>query len=95
MADTGCRLRLSPSSIILNSMTLQHGARAEYGTHGTKQRIHACRHRLRRLRIEQRLSNFGQEHPVAVSSELESTSEMDVEAVESDTAAGDDDLRAS
>jgi hypothetical protein len=32
---------------------------------------------------------------VAVSSELEPTSEMDVEAVESDTAAGDDNLRAS
>jgi hypothetical protein len=76
-------------------MTLQQGARAEYGTHGTKQRIHACRHRLRRMRVEQRLSTFGQEHLVAVSSELESTSEMDAEAVESDTAAEDDSLRAA
>ena len=76
-------------------MTLQHGARAAYGTHGTKQRIHACRHRLRRLRVEQRLSTFEQEHLVAVSSELESTPEIDAEAVGSDTAAGDDNLRAS
>lgn len=72
----------SPSSFILNYMTLRQSQSAEHSYNGTKQRVTACRKRMRRTRAVQRDLRFPQDEDLLSADEL-------VLLVENDTDDGD------
>ena len=51
-------------------MTLRHGRNGECEPHGTKQRISACRKRLRRTRATQRALRIEQDEAVVAANNL-------------------------
>lgn len=60
----------SPSSLILEFMTGQRGSNLGQAPHGTRQRISACRKRLRRTRAMRQAQRVEQDEAVQAAHEL-------------------------
>ena len=72
----------SPSSLILELMTGQRGSNLGHAATGTRQRVSACRKRLRRTRAMRRAQSIERDEAVLAARELLALARMEADFAE-------------